>query len=356
MNIAPIQVIGIMSGTSLDGIDLAACTFQRTDGIWSFRVDAAETISYSDEWTERLKHLHRASALSLTETHCSLGRLYGETARKFIEKNRLQPALIGSHGHTIFHQPQHGFTLQIGDGGQLAVTAGVDVICDFRSGDLALGGQGAPLVPIGDELLFGQYDACLNLGGIANISFNTGGKRVAWDICPVNMALNELAGRLGMAYDESGSIARSGTVNKELLERLNDLDFYRMPAPRSLGREWFEEAFLPLLDEAAYNTNDLLATVCEHISAMHAIALQPLPDVASVLTTGGGAFNDYLIERMRILSGHHIVVPTPEVVQFKEAIVFAFLAVLRRHNEVNILSSATGSNKNHIGGAYYKGQ
>jgi len=247
-----------------------------------------------------------------------------------------------------------GFTTQIGSGACIAAGTGVDTVCDFRSKDVALGGQGAPLVPLGDRLLFGEYTACLNLGGIANISFERDDQRVAYDICPVNMALNAIAQKLGLEYDPDGKNARSGSVDYDLLSRLNMLEFYRKPGPKSLGREWFETEFSPNLGQTADPVN-ILRTLCEHIAEVHAGELGKISKHGKLLTTGGGALNTFLIERIRNLSGWDVIVPHKTLVEFKEALVFAFLGNLYLENRVNVLCSSTGSSRNHIGGALYKG-
>lgn len=348
-------VIGLMSGTSLDGVDLAACRFERNTSHWSYTILHAETVPYSAAWKQRLTDAAFAPASSVFETDAALGRFFGQLVRAFINSNRIEPHLISSHGHTLFHRPELGFTTQIGNGACIAAETGLDTVCDFRSKDVALGGQGAPLVPLGDELLFGEYTACLNLGGIANISFEQKGRRIAYDICPVNMALNPAAQLLGLDYDPEGRNARSGSVHQALLASLGQLEYYRHTGPKSLGREWFEEVFSPLLSTCG-NPADLLRTLCEHIAEVHAIELRKLAGSGRLLVTGGGALNTYLLERIRELSGWDIVVPEKTLIEFKEALVFAFLGNLYLDGEINVLASSTGSRRDHIGGALYKGK
>ena len=348
-------VIGLMSGTSMDGVDLAACRFQRNSGHWSYTILQAETFSYSAEWKQRLTDAPYATADKVFETDAALGRFFGQLIQSFLRKSRIDVDLIASHGHTLFHRPALGFTTQIGSGACIAAETGMDTVCDFRSKDVALGGQGAPLVPLGDKLLFGEYTACLNLGGIANISFEKQGDRVAYDICPVNMALNPAAQQLGLEYDPEGRNARSGNLNPHLLSSLSRLDYYREAGPKSLGREWYEKEFSPLLS-ACTDPVDLLKTLCEHIAETHAMELGKIAKVGRLLATGGGALNGYLVERIRDLSGWEIVVPERTLVDFKEALVFAFLGNLYIENEVNVLSTSTGSRRSHIGGALYRGE
>lgn len=348
-----LNVIGIMSGTSLDGIDLACCRFEYDGTKYHYELQAFRTVPYPEEWAGRLSALYTATARDIFAASAELGDLFAAEVNLFIRDFGLQPRLIASHGHTLFHAPARRFTVQIGAGSHIAAGTGIDTVCDFRSKDVALGGQGAPLVPVGDHLLFGEFEACLNLGGIANISMAKNGQRIAWDICPVNMALNEIARRVGKPYDENGAMAASGTVQEELLEKLNTLPFYRQPGPKSLGREWYEQAVQPLLREG--NPADLARTLCEHIAVQHALAFATLPQSARVLVTGGGAFNTFLLKRMAVNSTVNLTVPGEGLVAFKEAIVFAFLGALNYWGRVNVFDSATGSVKQHVGGALYRG-
>lgn len=355
----PNTVLGMMSGTSLDGTDLCACRFAEDNGNWQFEILAAETVPYPSEWEATLRGAMDLSGHDLAFTHAALGRYFGTLANEFIRKNGLKIDLIGSHGHTIFHRPEHGFTCQIGDGAQIAALAGVNTICDFRSKDLALGGQGAPLVPVGDHYLFNQYAGCLNLGGIANISYSEDGARKGFDICPANMILNLLANSQGKEYDNKGEMAATGKLLPELLERLNKLSFYSQDGPKSLGREWLEEAFLPAMgiknEKLSYQeAADLAHTATEHIAMKHAEAFRRIKEKGSILVTGGGAFNTYLTDRIEALSGREITVPEASIINYKEALVFGFLAVLYQCDRVNIFNSATGSLRNNIGGALYK--
>ncbi|MFM7016493.1 MAG: anhydro-N-acetylmuramic acid kinase [Bacteroidota bacterium] len=352
-------IIGLMSGTSLDGIDLCACNFKNSNNQIIPKIIAAETFSYPTEWIQILKSAGNFNALNLIEADRKLGAYFGDIINSFIQKHELQPLLVSSHGHTIFHQPEKGFTFQMGSGAVIAAKTGVNTICDFRSKDVALGGQGAPLVPIGDQLLFGNYAACLNLGGIANISFEKNEKRMAFDICPVNMALNFYAEKLNLNYDDEGKIAASGEVNINLLDELNQLDFYHQFGPKSIGREWFENHFLPILDESEKQEKcgipDLLRTIVEHIAIQHAQTMLHSNIKGPVLVTGGGALNKFLINRIKAISNTDFTVPDISIVNYKEALVFAFLGWLYQNDSINTLASATGSTKNSIGGALYKG-
>ncbi len=335
-------VVGTMSGTSLDGLDLAAVEFTYNAHRWEFTVVAAETIAYTTEWEEKLKSSPTLSGEQLIELHYSYGRFTGQEIKKFLQKHALAPDLIASHGHTVFHQPEKGFTFQLGNGAPIAAETGIPTVADFRTGDVALGGQGAPLVPVGDRMLFADYESCLNLGGFANISFDQYGKRIAFDICPVNFILNDLAQKSGWPYDAGGELGRAGKVNKKLLEQLNQLAFYRQPPPKSLGREWMDDHFMPIMAASGISLNDQLRTAYEHIAMQISDAS---PGTGKMLVTGGGAFNTFLIERLKYHLKSEIVIPHAEIIQFKEAIVFAFLGLLRFLGDINCYASVTGARR-----------
>ncbi len=352
-------VIGLMSGTSLDGLDLCACEFKNIGTSIEFNIIITETIPYSEEWRKTLNNAVHLSGEKLTKLHHDLGEYFGKATLDFIRRNQLAPALISSHGHTVFHQPHKGFTLQIGAGANIAAITGIDTVCDFRTKDIALGGQGAPLVPIGDQYLFSNYEACLNLGGIANISYSQNQKRIAFDICPVNMALNYYAEKLNLSYDNKGQIAASGKVKEDLLNQLNHLNFYLETGPKSLGKEWFEKYFLPIVTDYENENNaeiaDILCTLVEHIAIQHSLIFSSSKIKGPVLVTGGGALNDFLISRIISNSETKIYIPDVDVINYKEALIFAFLGWLYCENKTNTLSSATGAQKDSIGGALYKG-
>ncbi|MDR3308480.1 MAG: anhydro-N-acetylmuramic acid kinase [Tannerella sp.] len=345
------NVLGTMSGTSLDGLDLALCRFELVDGRWDYRVLDAQSFPYDPLLRSKLADAITLPAADYALLNVESGRVMAAMINTFLDAQPTKPDFIASHGHTVFHQPSLGLTTQIGSGAVIAAQTGLMTVCDFRSSDLALGGQGAPLVPVGDELLFGNYDACLNLGGISNISFRTDGRRVAYDISPCNMALNYSANLLGLEYDKDGDIARSGTIDPHLLERLNQLDYYQLEGAKSLGKEWFEAVFKPCLD-ADLPVADLLRTLTEHI------ALQIAKSSAgrageTMLTTGGGARNLFLVERLRAVGTKTIIIPDPQTIDFKEAIIFAFLGVLRVRGEANCLCAVTGAERDNCGGAIY---
>ena len=339
--------IGLMSGTSLDGLDICYAQFQNI-ATWEFEIIKTETIPYSSEWKNRLLNAILLSAEDLLALDKEYGFYLGEKTQEFISKNNITDLdFIASHGHTVFHQPQRKFTLQIGDGRAIKLTTKKPVIYDFRSQDVLMGGNGAPLVPIGDDLLFSQYDACLNLGGFSNISLQKNHQRIAFDISPVNVVLNYFAEKLGKNYDENGDFARNGAINFKILEQLNALTFYQKSAPKSLGVEFVNSVVFPLLkDETPEN---IIATFTEHIAEQIAKVFND-NQLKTVLVTGGGTFNTYLLEKIREKSQTELIVPDENIINFKEALIFAFMGVLRLRNEVNVLCSATGSSENHCSG------
>lgn len=350
------RVIGIMSGTSLDGLDLAYCTFSKNEGAWKYQIKKAETIPYSSEWEKRLKNLPIASSIDFAKTHADYGHYIGNEASKFIKKHNLEIDFISSHGHTIFHQPELRFTSQIGDGASIAAETGIDVICDFRSLDVALQGQGAPLVPIGDRQLFSEFDYRLNLGGFANISFEENEKTLAFDIAPANIALNYYVSKIGLPFDEDGRLAAKGNQIPELLQKLNALPYYQINGSKSLGREWLETEFLPLIN-SSYPINDILSTIIQHVTYQISRVLNRTSKKnQKLLITGGGAYNSFLIEQLKGKSSVEIVIPSNALIQFKEALIFAFLGILRSEIQINTLKEVTGAKSNSIGGAIYKGQ
>ncbi len=343
------SVIGLMSGTSLDGLDIVFCEFYKNIGEWKFNIKQAETTAYSTAWKETLLDAPKLPDVQIKKLDISYGKYLAEETLTFIKKHSLNPDFIASHGHTIFHQPEKRYTLQIGNGKSMAQVLGLPVIFDFRSLDVSHGGQGAPLVPIGDKLLFNEFDFCINLGGIANISYDENGKRIAYDICPANMALNHFSKQEGLEFDIDGQLASRGNFNVELFEILNKIPFYQQKAPKSLSREWFESEFLPLINIFEISVNDFLNTLTEHIAFQISNSLIS-KNKATILLTGGGAHNTYLANRIQLISNKKVVIPEDEIIDFKEAIIFGFLGVLRMRNEINCLSSVTGASQDCSGG------
>ncbi len=347
------NVIGVMSGTSLDGIDLAHVAFTIKNDKWSFQLLECETIPYTTNWLNKLKIAVDFSDTQLEKLNSDYTLLIGTIINDFISKNKIQNFdAVCSHGHTILHQPQNRFTLQIGNLPEIAKITNQTVVCDFRVQDVKLGGQGAPLVPIGDKILFSDYDYCLNLGGFSNISFNENGRRIAFDISAVNTVLNFYANKLGLDYDDKGKISKSGKLNFELLNELNALDFYKKKHPKSLGFEFVKEIILPLIEKHSIATVDKLHTFTEHIAIQIAQVLTKKH--CTLLITGGGAYNDFLIEKIQFHSPKiEIIIPDSKTLEFKEALIFALLGVLKLRNEINVLSSVTGAKTDHSSGVIY---
>lgn len=348
----PIQCIGLMSGTSVDGLDVCCATFDKKGDKWSFHIDCARGYNYPESLKKALgQEVQKMSALEFITFHSAYGQFLGERVNDFMKEFGVKPDIIASHGSTVFHEPQKKVMYQIGDGAAIAAVTKIPTVSDFRRLDIMLGGQGAPLVPVGDNLLFGEYDYCLNIGGFSNISFREGDKRIAFDISPVNYVINRFAGSVGLEMDRDGEIASRGTVHQELLDALNALDYYSRPYPKSLGREWVEKNVFPLLDASGLSLEDVLRTYYEHCAQQLARVTKP---GKSLLVTGGGAYNKFLISRMHALSGCHIFIPKPAIVEFKEALIFAFLGVLYMVGEPSCLKSVTGAERDNIGGMLFK--
>ena len=344
------NLIGVMSGTSLDGVDIASVKIS-TKPQYTAEIVTAITVPYTEEWEQKLKAGIHQSPEHLALLDEDYTDYLGQCISQFIDDNNIKNLdAVCSHGHTILHQPEAGITLQIGNLPKLATAINQTVVCDFRTQDVTLGGQGAPLVPIGDQLLYSKYDYCLNLGGFANVSSEKNGNRLAYDICPVNVVLNIYAQRLGEPYDTGGAFAKAGTINPELLKQLNALPFYAKSAPKSLGMEWVHSHILPLLEDADSNSMDILATFTEHVAIQLA---NQFKEGSKVLVTGGGAFNGYLLERVAFHKDLNIVLPDSKLIEFKEALIFALLGLLKLEGAINCLSSVTGARKDHSSGMVY---
>ncbi|MDQ3048229.1 MAG: anhydro-N-acetylmuramic acid kinase [Bacteroidota bacterium] len=351
------HVIGLMSGTSLDGLDIAYCRFTFDSGAWSHEILQADTIPYAEEWKQRLLSLENTDALSFVQTDAEYGFYLGQRVSDFIVRYNCSPDFVASHGHTIFHQPEKRFTVQVGSGTALASRCRLPVVFDFRSLDVSMGGQGAPLVPIGDKLLFSDYEYCLNLGGFANVSYEHKGRRIAYDICPVNIVMNEIAERTGNSFDKDGEMASEGMISQYLLNELNQFGFYKSipDSPKSLGKEWVIKNIRPMLDQYELSDQDLLRTFCEHIAVQIGRSLENKPK-GKLLVTGGGAYNSFLMKRIAANTIHSVSLPDKKTIEFKEALIFAFLGVLRWRNEVNCLKSVTGAYADNCGGTICNGE
>lgn len=347
------RVIGLMSGSSMDGVDIALCEFTWLNGNWQWTIVQANTHPYPEQWRVRLAYLAQQSAENFHKTHVFYGHYLGMLVKDFLYQHQLTADFVASHGHTIFHRPELGFTAQIGDGAAISAICGLPVVSDFRSMDLALKGQGAPLVPVGDKLLFGQYDACLNLGGISNISYQQEDKLIAYDISPCNIVLNRVARWLGMPYDAEGQLAATAPHDPDLLAELNELPYYSYKGAKSLGREWINEEFWPIVKMYSdISEAEKMATLNLHIAQQIAAVVNKL-GLNRVLVTGGGAFNKTLLANLGSNSNSHFEVPEAALVNFKEALIFAFLGILRINNQDNVYCSVTGSKRNHVAGALH---
>lgn len=341
------HTIGLMSGTSLDGLDICYVKFKLSlENTWTFQIAAAETVAYPDVWLQKLAFNESLSSLQTLELDKDLGQYFGKAVNTFLEKNNIEKSsidFIASHGHTLFHQPDKGITLQIGNGQAIALQTGIKTVYDFRTADVYNGGQGAPLVPIGDALLFSQYDACLNLGGFCNISLQHNDQRIAFDIGFCNLVLNRLAQKLNLPFDENGNLASTGQLDNSLLQRLNNLAFYKAKAPKSLGAEWLSTEVMPLLNNVDPTT--ALRTCTEHIAVQISAVLKEF-DIKNVLLTGGGTHNRFLIERLKSLTNTQLIAGSNELINYKEALIFALLGTLRIENKINTLSTVTGAKTN----------
>lgn len=342
-----------MSGTSLDGIDIVYVKINASEK-YSFKLLNATTIPYRKEWKTALKDGFHLSGEKLIELDANYGIHLGNIISKFIAENNIAKIdFIASHGHTIFHNPAEKYTFQIGNGPQITAITGIKTICDFRVQDVALGGQGAPLVPVGDELLFSEYDYCLNLGGFSNISFNENKQRLAYDICPVNIVLNHYVAALNLEYDDKGTIASTGKIENDLLSELNSLAFYNDAKPKSLGYEFVAETIFPMIDKHNLSTKNILRTFVEHIAIQISKKTDSNPE-KTILVTGGGAFNTFLTERLQSYTKTKLVIPEEAIINYKEALVFALLGFLKDEGKINCLKSVTGAIKDHSSGVVFE--
>lgn len=353
----PYRIIGLMSGSSLDGLDIAYCFFEKGNSEWTFSIEKVDCIEYSNEWQQRLSTARELDGKALWKLHADYGHLLSEMVNDFTAKHKLTGAvdLIASHGHTVFHFPAEHFTTQIGDGAALATGTGIQAVCDFRTADIALGGQGTPIVPIGDLLLFKEYNYLLNLGGIANLTVRSDNNIIAFDICAANQVLNHYALLKGFEYDKNGDLAASGKLCQPLLAALDGLDYYQKPHPKSLDNGFSRDSVIPLIESFDISIEDKLHSYCEHIARQIAQHIEKikLSSPGKLFITGGGAFNTFLINRIAAHSSLPIHIPAAEVVKYKEALVMAFIGLLRMRNEINVLSTVTGASRSSIGGALY---
>ena len=347
-----VHCIGLMSGTSMDGVDLAHCTFTHNNGQWHFQMNAAECMPYPEVWQKRLVHLSEQNAEVFAKTNVYYGHFLGQCVQQFAENNQLTETtdLVSSHGQTVFHNPARGYTIQIGHGAAIAKECNLPVVCDLRTSDMAYRGQGAPIVPFGEQLLFPSHKQFVNIGGITNVSLHSENSVIGYDVCMGNLLLDAIAETMGQSFDRSGLLAQSGKVNQNLLSQLNDHDFFEKPPPKSLDAEEVINTFFPIVMASPLSNADRMATLVEHIAIQLAANLnKEFP----VLLTGGGALNNYLVTRIEAHFENEIIVPEQQLIEFKEALIIALLGVLRLQKQPNVLSSVTGAEKNTINGAVY---
>ena len=346
------RVIGLMSGTSLDGVDLCEVQFFNNDNQWDYQILKTCTVAYDNSWKTDLQNAHLRSTKELNV----LDEKYCKLLSQYILGFMNQPDdidMVCSHGHTVWHQPEKGLTYQIGNLKVLSKLINKTLVCDFRTADVALGGQGAPLVPIGDKLLFSEYDYCINIGGFVNISYQVGNKRLAFDICPANKVLNLFAEKMGIDYDDKGLIASKGLCDEDLLNQLNALKFYSQKPPKSLGVEWLDNEMLPILKKYDLPIPDMLNTLCQHIA--HQISKSLQKPNAKILITGGGAYHQYLIKCIKDNNPQaQIHIPKNELIDYKEALIFGLLGILKFRDEINVLKSVTGAKHDHSSGKVFE--
>lgn len=356
------RAIGLMSGSSLDGLDIAFVEIHESGRKWGFEILHAECYPYSPEWQERLQGATSLSAYDYLLLHTAYGRYLGEQVNRFIAAHNLdhRVQLIASHGHTVFHDPANRMTAQLGDGAALAAVTGLNVISDLRAVDVALGGQGAPIVPIGEKLLLPGYDFYLNLGGIANLSAaRPDSNNIAFDVCPANKVLNLLVKSLGKSFDDNGTIAAGGKCLDAVLADLNRLPYYTQDAPKSLANEFGSEIVFPMLQQTGISTADALNTMVHHVVDQVCRSVQEYrdsPEPKRLLVTGGGALNGFmtgLLSKKLAEINVELVIPDATLIEFKEAVVMALIGVLRWRQDENILASVTGAERDSINGAWW---
>lgn len=356
------KVIGIMSGSSLDGLDIVFTELIEQAGSWLYKIQHAACIPYDKLWIQNLQKSVDFSAKDYLLLHTEYGQFIGQKINEFIAEKNLQHQvnLIASHGHTTFHLPGKKMTHQLGDGSPIAAATKLPVVSDLRSLDVAFGGQGAPIVPLGEKLLFNQYKYFLNIGGIANISVHKLNEVIAFDVCAANRVLNMLVEKMDLLYDDEGIISSRGSVNENLLEKLNSLEYYQLPYPKSLANTFATDIIYNLLNSFNINIEDTLRTYAEHICIQIKNSLRKFkePETQQLFITGGGAFNTFLIKRLQKNLeeiNFKIVIPPSEVVKYKEALIIALLGALRWREQYTVLSSVSGASQNSIGGALWLG-
>ncbi len=353
---SPVTALGLMSGTSLDGIDAALV---RTDGRSQVETGTHLSVPYDEAFRDLLRSvlggvgpIHQVEK-ALTELHANA--VHALLSRAGIEGGEVD--LIGFHGHTILHDPDRSRTWQIGDGAQLAAETGIDVVCDFRSNDVAQGGQGAPLVPVFHRALAASLEmplAVLNIGGVANVTYLDDGEQslIAFDTGPGGALIDDWVNRtLGKPFDEGGALAATGSVSKPILNELLASSYFDKTPPKSLDRDAFAfDAMQSLSPEDGAAT--LTAFTCESIvKAVEYLPMRP----KRWLVTGGGRHNTYLMTQLQAALG--VPVDPVESVGWQgdalEAQAFAYLAVRSRERLPLTFPGTTGVSPPQTGGVFF---
>lgn len=351
MNKESFRILGIMSGTSLDGVDFALVSFLGDGNDWSFTLEKSVTVAHDSVILKELKNIAFANTEEINALDLQFGAFLGREINKHFQLDLEHIDFISSHGHTAKHNPNAGYTIQIGSAEAIHEITKKPVINNFRAKDVSLGGQGAPLVPVGDRDLFSTYDYCLNLGGIANISFSQNRVRLAFDISPLNMALNEISNLLGKPYDDRGLLAAQGYVDERMLNQLEQIAFYKQSLPKSLGYEDYVKYWAPALKNSATTNQNKLRTLVDHFAHQIAIVCKNIGEGGKMVVTGGGAHNDFFINQLKaMLPKMTVHVPHNDIINYKEAIIFAYLGLLRYLDFPNCLSSVTGARVDSSGG------
>lgn len=354
------NVIGLTSGTSLAGLDIVFVALTEVRGKWTYELKAAERLAYTSEWEEKLGGAAALPARDYFLLHSEYGHFIGHAVNQFIAQHQLDHKVhfITSHGHTVFHVPAQKMTAQLGDGAAIAAVTGISVISDLRSVDVALGGKGAPVLPVAEQLLFPDYHYRVNLAENATIAAQPDGQLIAFDVCPCNYVLDTLAGLLGRPFDEEGKLAAGGVTDQGLLDALNGLAFYNEQYPRTLTSKFGTGTILPMIQQQQLSTQGKLNTYIHHIAAQVAAAVQQLTPseegaAYNLLLTGGGARNTYLVETIRTILQPLNVTVTVQEEPFRNALMIALLGALRWRQEPNALSAVTGAEKDSVGGALW---
>ncbi len=343
------KVIGIMSGTSCDGLDIAYCEFSKQKS-WSYKIIKCQTIKYNQNFINKISREFSEINKDLIELDYFFGKFIGLEINKFIKKHELKIDLVCSHGHTVIHNPEKKISFQIGCGKTIRNITKTTTINDFRIKDIEMGGQGAPLVPIGDNLLFKKYKYCLNLGGFANISEKTKNNIIGYDICPCNIILNYYSKKMGFPFDNKGALSSKGNINEMLLNELNNLNYYRIEGPKSLDVSWVRDNFIPTVDKYKLTAQNILATISKHIAQKIGEKINK----AETIVSGGGCFNNHVINMIKKESNSKIVIPDIKTINYKEAMIFGFIGILKFRNEINCYNSVTGARENSIVGVINK--